>query len=477
MPPVDNGHSFTASFIAMGNRPDLHIFEPSIAPDHDHTNAVTTRNRELYFNLLKPVPAPDALRVSRTFLDMHLRAAQRSFSSLPLSVHEWLDWMQDGTDQAGIAYRAYLSDRKNGAPRRYFSCRSHALHFLRHVAPTKMVDGAWLYSTLQQWRDPDYHELIRTYLEELGDGQPEKNHVVLYRQLLLSTGCDAWQDLPDACFEQGAVQLALAHAGDSMLPEIVGFNLGYEQLPLHLLITAYELDELGIDPYYFTLHVTVDNASTGHAHKAVEAALRLRERATDPDDFTDRLMKGFALNHVGIGSTAVITSFDLEDELEIMLTSKATVGKYMHSDFCRIGGRTVNQWLAIPNGMRDFLQVLQDTHWIERGKPVEYSRFWQLIEGTRARMFGVFTEAEKQLLRDWITEGNEPAVRPWRHQEKLRAHAPITLPPVPVTPPVATSALPSHDEMDALIPLLSPACHHLPDGLAATCRFSESLHG
>ena len=28
------------------------------------------------------------------------------------------------------------------SPRRFFGCRSHAFHFLRAVAPTKLVDGA-----------------------------------------------------------------------------------------------------------------------------------------------------------------------------------------------------------------------------------------------------------------------------------------------------------------------------------------------
>ena len=65
----------------------------------------------------------------------------------------------------------------------------------------------------------------------------------------------------------------LALAATEYLPEVIGYNLGYEQLPLHLLISSYELSELGIDPYYFTLHVTIDNASTGHAQKAVQAVL------------------------------------------------------------------------------------------------------------------------------------------------------------------------------------------------------------
>jgi hypothetical protein len=39
---------------------------------------------------------------------------------------------------------------------------------------------------------------------------------------------------------QGAIQLGLAHHGEQFEAEVFGFNLGYEQLPLHLLITAYE---------------------------------------------------------------------------------------------------------------------------------------------------------------------------------------------------------------------------------------------
>ncbi|MGM2755128.1 iron-containing redox enzyme family protein, partial [Bacillus cereus group sp. Bce019] len=91
--------------------------------------------------------------------------------------------------------------------------------------------------------------------EELGDGMADKNHVKLYRELLARYGLDPVEDLPDDLYRQGLVQLALGWNAQQFLPEIVGFNLGYEQLPLHLLITAYELNELGIDPYYFTLHV------------------------------------------------------------------------------------------------------------------------------------------------------------------------------------------------------------------------------
>src|SRR5690606_30288945 len=124
-----------------------------------------------------------------------------------------------------------------------------------------LVDGAWLFGLLEHWADYRFHGLVRTYLEELGDGDPALNHVSLYRKLLADLDCEPGDNLDDDLYLQGAIQLSLGLNSGQFLPEVIGYNLGYEQLPLHLLITSFELNELGIDPYYFTLHVTIDNAS------------------------------------------------------------------------------------------------------------------------------------------------------------------------------------------------------------------------
>ena len=106
------------------------------------------------------------------------------------------------------------------------------------MAPTKLVDGAWLYGLLAHWRNARFPDLVRTYVEELGEGAPDKNHVLLYRGLLARYGLDPLDNLPDALYRQGLVQLALGCNAEIFLPEVIGFNLAYEQLPLHLLITA-----------------------------------------------------------------------------------------------------------------------------------------------------------------------------------------------------------------------------------------------
>ncbi len=136
--------------------------------------------------------------------------------------------------------------------------------------------------------------------------------MVLYRRLLAAHGCEDWQSLDDEHFVQGAVQLALAHQAERFLPELIGYNLGYEQLPLHLLISSYELTELGIDPYYFTLHVTVDNADTGHAKKAVQALEAAWPQVGDRAEFYRRVKAGYRLNELGASTLSVIAGFDPE---------------------------------------------------------------------------------------------------------------------------------------------------------------------
>ena len=358
-------------------------------------------SRHLYFSLLEQKPAADALERARHYLDEQLSATGPMPSDLPEDPQGLERWMLQSTEQVGQEYRAYLKSRKAGAPRCYFTSKSHALYFLRGVAPTKLVDGAWLYGILQRWNDTRFTAPIQIYLEELGEGLPDKNHVVLYKKLLASNGCEDWDGLSDDHYVQGAIQLALAYNAEHFLPEIIGFNLGYEQLPLHLLITSYELNELGIDPYYFTLHVTVDNAGTGHAKKALQAvhdAMPVEGR----EAFYRRVAQGYLLNNLGAGTTSVIGSFDLEQEVISLLAEKSTVGKYVHSDYCRIGGRNVSEWLADPAQIPAFLEAMEAQGWIKRHEDPQNSRFWKLIQGERAEMFGVFTAYEQQLIHDWI---------------------------------------------------------------------------
>lgn len=488
------------------------LTECSLAPDtmRDQSRPASAHAgipsaRALYARLADGVPE-DSERDIAAYLAQQLAAAGALPCELPPDPADLAAWAVPRHAAVGRQYRDYLAGRKQGAPRSYFSNRAHALYFLRCVAPTKLVDGAWLFGTLRRWHENDFRPLVKTYLEELGDGLPAKNHVTLYQRLLDNHACNDWRDLDESHFTQGAIQLALAYGGEDRLPEMVGYNLGYEQLPLHLLITAYELNELGIDPYYFTLHITVDNAATGHAQDAIDALQRLLARAKDPADFYRRVRAGYRLNELGASTNSVIAGFDLDAELVRVMASKAAVGQDMHGDYCRVAGKTINAWLADPQQIPALLRAFESSGWIKRGAAPAESRFWRLIQGERAEMFGVFSVYEQQILSDWIENVDAPGAVPaprvasfrarQRAAEPLaesgaRSHAPRPLIRHPYAGRAGEHAVESDrlrsleqavamasteaDAMSLLIDQMSPARHHSAAGLMATRMFTRLL--
>ncbi|WLG54410.1 iron-containing redox enzyme family protein [Pseudomonas extremorientalis] len=421
--------------------------------------------------------AQGAEEIARDFLLAQLTQMRDAASDLPEMAEQLPAWVEQRCAQVAQAYADYLEQRQQGRPRRYFQNKAHALYFLQHVAPTKQVDGAWLNGLLRYWHEPSFDGLLTTYLEELGDGEAAQNHVVIYRKLLNEHDADSDAGLEDVHYLQGALQLALGLCAEDFLPEIIGFNLGYEQLPLHLLITAYELSELGIDPYYFTLHVTIDNASSGHACKAAQSVLSLLPMGEGRADFYRRVAEGYRLNDLGPGTTAIISGFNLQDEVVAMLERKRSFGQHMHSDYCRFEGKTVNQWLGQPGQIGAFLQALEDKGWIKRNQDPAESRFWQLIEGAGAAMFGVFSGYEKQVLHDWIagdwiSDKRVPPVRPGRGSRFSREQQ---RPTDPDTQALVDSLCNLSDEqqLNALIPWMSARRHCTPAGLYATRRFIQ----
>ncbi len=432
------------------------------------------------------------------FLGEQLYHARGLESDLPDDPADLESWMTANAAKTQERYADYLAARKQGAPRHYFTNRAHAMYFLRGVAPTKLVDGAWLHGLTRHWRNPACHGLIRTYLEELGEGDESKNHVLLYRKLLAAHGAEQWQDLPQAFYTQGAIQMALAFHADDHIPEIVGFNLGYEQLPLHLLITAYELNELGIDPYYFTLHVTVDNADSGHARRAVDSVREMLPQFGDRKEYWQRVRHGYMLNELGMGTVAVVRSFDIEREVHEIFMRKSIGGHGAHSDYCKVAGRTVNDWLSAPEQIPYFLDALKRAGWIVPGPDVRQSRFWGLLQGERAQMFGVFNAFELQMIHDWIrgpaASDGMPFSRPddgppvgyeqtfrqpsFRAMQRQAPHSEGQAPGAPDADTLALqdmlATLGGKDAMtDYLAGVMSPLHHWKPAGLHATRLFSE----
>lgn len=438
--------------------------------------------------------------------------------NLPQDALEFNWWLEARTQQVGKQYQAYLIGRENGQPRQLFKNKSHALYFIKTVAPTKLVDGSWLYGLTNFYAADNFSALISTYLDEIGAGEKDRNHVSLYKNLMRSHGIEFSPDLEDKYYQQGAIQLALGHTFEYFVPEIIGFNLGYEQLPLHLLITAYELKELGIDPFYFTLHITIDNSCNGHAKNAVQSVLLNKPKLGNTEEYFRRIAKGYQLNEVGIGTNQIIATFDIEKELISILKSKAHIGKFMHGNYCKVDGLLVNEWLSRDEKIPDFLAALQKIGWINKNENPKNSKFWRMIDDHHGVMYGVFNEYEKQIIFDWIAgAGNEDKYDrkvdqhlslknvlnfPSRNSEhepdlssiknQLNNNSPHALGKDRMTNPRLANYTDEDDalfksKLDAckdnhqlmllLIDWLAPAKHHTQNGLKAAKMYMEKLNG
>jgi hypothetical protein len=135
---------------------------------------------------------------------------------------------------------------------------------------------------------------------------------------------------------------------------------------------------------------------------------------------------------------------------------------------------------------------------------VEHSRFWRLIQGERAEMFGVFSSYEQQVLRDWIVtprslETTSRTTRVLSHRARqrtldtlnqhagrsgyperglIRRHAAGALAgdaELRELEEKVAAAAGKPEAMAMLASLMTPSVHHTAIGLMATRLYSQLL--
>ncbi|KRB92517.1 hypothetical protein ASE26_06025 [Duganella sp. Root198D2] len=189
--------------------------------------------------------APD--RAAATgYLQRRLAEAAALPSSWSGGLHGLEEWLELRSRNRAEEFRQYQQGRQEGAPRRHFATLAQARRFLSVQAPGLLVEGAWLHSVLDHWRQAAYMPLVKLYLDYLGKGIPAANHVAQVRQVLAVQACSTWQDLEDGGFVQGAIRLALASAGEPYVAELLGYQLAVADQPAAQPSLLLELAELGI---------------------------------------------------------------------------------------------------------------------------------------------------------------------------------------------------------------------------------------
>ena len=408
--------------------------------------------KDLYYRLQNLERYPEVLSGAQDLLTSILQesleqanqAANRSILSVETHTQQnLLEFLKRRDESTTQKWEEYLARRTAGTRRELFVDKASAVKWLKTIAPVKLIDGAWL-GHINKITTPfplrrvtkDAWQILS---EELGDGDLLKNHVFVFRKLLEEVDVE----LPEgdsAEFVQSELELnesriwgaAIAQLLVSLfphkfLPEILGFNMHFELLTLETLIVSKELAELKIDPYYFILHVSIDNADSGHTAIAMQAVNKLIQHTRDTEgvDAADRVWKrvqaGFLLSEhastvpASVGNkppakspAQTLPSRGIHDVKVLnVFRSKASAAHKIHC-ICRlrIGGRSLVDWLdptsfASEQWQSDFLDALSCCKpWVHKGDSSRSKLVQELTWG--GKMFGAFTNNETELVRNWI---------------------------------------------------------------------------
>jgi hypothetical protein len=384
--------------------------------------------------------------------DHTLSAASPLDNSSILSIHEYsaakLRILLGAAHESGAdQYQSYLVRRRSGGPRELFISREHAHEWLRLAACVKYVDGSWVAGVLSEATTTDRKSAKiawQVISEEFGDGDLEKNHVHIYHHLIDALGLGGrdsngralrghergFDGLPidqgvARCWSAAVAQQCIGLLAPEFFPESLGFNMAYETLPYHLLVTSHELRELKINDSYFALHITIDNPHTGHAAMAALAVETYLGRLSGEDQKLAwrRVQAGMVLAE-GLPTTPWSpVEFEKADgqcrpkagtpvpnpaerAVASLFVEKSRASRRMHCPSrARIQGQTLESWLD-PSSMTlakslNFTRALATYRPFVVAGDVDSSRLIkEMIWG--GRMFGAFSRSEVMIVEKWI---------------------------------------------------------------------------
>lgn len=236
----------------------------------------------LYHQLLYPERFPACLPAARAWVEKILARTSKKvpFAYTPAAFRRWVGDLH--TCQAQV----------DSVPTAPALSKAAYLFGIEQLAPTILVDGSWLAKTLLLVRrDPMVGQpLWQIFRDEVGDGEPSRNHANIYRRLLDQTGIalppfDSEEFiryprfLPFA-FDLPAFLLAIGQFPEEFLPELLGLNLAIELSGLGRVYQrlALDLEFYGLDATIVRLHQAIDNLASGHAALARDAILAYLQR-------------------------------------------------------------------------------------------------------------------------------------------------------------------------------------------------------
>lgn len=307
--------------------------------------------------------------------------------------------------------------------------RAAVIENLRQKGPMNLVDGAWLQHIMSAGPSNDIvAKLFSIWADEAGNGYTELNHSNVYDTLL--RGLDVYLppitsrafselDLLPSAWQNPVFQLAVGLFPESFFPELLGMTLylEWEATPTMMPIVRM-LKKHHIDPQFYSMHMAIDNVTAGHGGLARDAVEQYLDsvRANGGEAAVQaqwkRVWNGYVtwatLGTFGGDLFRLLAEFDLrgdhEDVRRIhrermlrLIVRKAPYARTAHGTR-KLGAESLGSLFATPDKLLD---ALVSTGWVNPDSPRD-SRFITELLSFRGPMYKVFSNAELDVLLDWI---------------------------------------------------------------------------
>ncbi|KAG8526573.1 uncharacterized protein KY384_008774 [Bacidia gigantensis] len=447
--PENAGSTSALEVVQLDEKDSSNLAVPQSDQQHEEAQEIS-RYKLLYHKLHNLEQYPDILPQARdlllSLLTETLNDAKCQTNYGILSIDQYTPdalahFMQAEHDRITQAWEQYILRRRQGLPREMFQNKEEAAWWLKQMAPVKYVDGAWLghvnkVTTPFSLR-PTTKDAWQVMSEELGDGNSHMNHVYVYKDLMrdirsgLPDADDARFIHPDHQLDQVGVwkaavaQLLVSLFPNEFLPEILGYNMHFEGLTMETMKAARELEELGLNSYYFALHISIDNADSGHTAIALQSVtkyldiIKRNEGEVAVQQAWKRVQAGFILSagaegpqcpsqRSSIAKLPVYRTHNTQekDVLRIFKAKTPVAYKIHCTSRIKMGGRRFVDWLEPhafkdPQWQADFLHHLAHLKpWVRKGNSKNSRLVKELSWG--GKMFGSFTHSEVDAVARWI---------------------------------------------------------------------------
>jgi hypothetical protein len=187
-----------------------------------------------------------------------------------------------------------------------------------------------------------------------------------------------------------------------------------------------ELKELKLNDYYFLLHISIDNADSGHTAMAMHAVVKYMahiqstEGEAAAEEAWKRVQTGFVLSEQLVTSPDAQVSSGtgysapniFEAKVLKIFKAKALVSHKLHcASKVKIKSRKLVDWLdpvrfESDAWQKELIRALADSKpWVRKGNSAQ-SKLMALLAWD-GKMFGSFTQKEVEVVRSWIDSLND----------------------------------------------------------------------